>query len=212
MRPPSPMPPARRRTGSGSGVRGFSLIELLVAMAVLAALAAISFRGLGSILEAQARVQSETRRWNAIAIVVAHLGRDLSLAAARPVRDDAGLPRAALVLEPVEDSTRVELRLTRLGDGDGVAQADPRRIGYRIRGSTLEYLVWPTLDAAPGAAPAVNAILEDVADLKWRALGPDGGWVALWPGGQPANVLPRAIEAQIVLTGGERITRLFPVR
>ena len=207
----SPLQPGARRRRAAA--RGFSLIELLVAMAVLAALAAISFRGLNSILDAEARVQSETRRWNDVAAVVAHLGRDLSLAAARPARDGTGRLLAALTLEGPKGDSPDQLVVTRLGDGDnGTALADPRRIGYRLRAGTLEYLVWPSADAAPDAVPATHVILENVAQLNLRALGPDGAWVTAWPGEQPVNALPRAIEAQFVLAGGERITRLFPLR
>jgi len=212
MRPLRRMLPARGGTCLRAEQRGFSLIELLVAMAVLAALASVTFRGLSSILESEARVQAETRRWGDVAIVMAHLGRDLSLAAARPVRDGAGALRAALILENGAEAASGQLLLTRFGDGGAASQADPRRVAYRVREGTLEYLVWPAADAAPGAEPASNAILENVTDLRLRALGADGAWVAVWPGTQPTNALPRAIEAQLVLAGGARITRLFALR
>lgn len=204
-----------RSPGSGSEAkqRGFSLVELLVAMAVLAVLASVSFRGLSSILEAEAHVQSETRRWNDVAVAIAHMSRDLSLAVPRTVRDDAGHVRAAMTIGSPPDGTQSQLLVTRLGDGDGASsQSDLRRIEYRLRAGTLEYLVWPATDLAPGAAPSVNPVLENVAGLELRALSQDGTWSSEWPAGQQANALPRALEARIILAGGERITRIFPVR
>ena len=73
-------------------------------------------------------------------------------------------------------------------------------------------MVWPAADAAPGTVPYVNPVLENVADLQLRALGPDGSWTSMWPAGQQAIALPRAVEAQIVFASGERITRIFPLR
>lgn len=198
---------------SGAGQSGFTLVELLVAMAVLAALALVSFRGLSSILEAEAHVQSETRRWNDVAVAIAHMSRDLSLAVPRTVRDNAGHTRAAMVIGSQPDGTQGQLQVTRLGDGDGASsQGDLRRIEYRLRAGTLEYLVWPATDLAPGAAPSVSPVLENVTGLELRALGQDGTWSSVWPAGQQANALPRAVEAQIQLASGERITRLFSLR
>lgn len=204
-----------RPHGSGSKAEqcGFTLVELLVAMAVLAALASISFRGLSSILDAEAHVQLETQRWNDVAVAIAHMSRDLSLAVPRTVRDNAGNVRAAIIIGSPPDGTQGQLQVTRLGDGDGASsQGDLRRIEYRLRAGTLEYLVWPAPDLAPGAAPSVSPVLENVAGLELRALGQDGTWSSAWPAGQQANTLPRALEARIKLASGERITRLFPLR
>ena len=196
-----------------SPAHGFTLVELLVAMAVLALLASVSFRGLSAILEAEAHVQSETRRWNDVAIVIAQLGRDLSLAVPRPVRGSTGEVLAAVVISGPREETRGQIVVTRLGDNDSASsQSGLRRIGYRLRDGVLEYLIWPAADSAPTAVPAVNPLLENVADLQLRALDQNGTWSVVWPAGQLANALPRAVEAQIVLAGGARISRIFPLR
>ena len=213
MRVPAQMRSYAPGSDSALDQRGFTLVELLVAMAVLAVLASVSFRGLNAILEAEAHVQSETRRWNDVAVVIAQMGRDLSLAVPRPVRDDAGGVLSAMIIGRTSDETQSQLLFTRLGDGESASsQSDLRRIGYRLREGILEYLVWPATDSAPNAAPSVNPVLENVNDLQLRALSQDGSWSSVWPAGQQANVLPLAVEAQIVLDGGKRITRTFPLR
>ena len=182
-------------------------------MAALAVLASVSFRGLSSILEAEAHVQSETRRWNDVAIAVAHMGRDLSLAVPRAVRDETGRMSAAMAIGGLPDGTQNQLLLTRLGETDSAAsQSDLRRVGYRLRAGILEYLIWPATDAAPNTAPSVNAILENVASLQVRALNPDGSSSSVWPAGQRESVLPHAAEVQLVLASGERIVRIFLLR
>ena len=209
----APMRPDLSGSCSRFAQRGFSLVELLVAMAVLAMLASISFRGLSSVLDAEAHVRLETRRWNDVAVVISNMGRDLSLAVARPVRDSAGGTGAGLVMGSLKDDAQGQLVITRLGDNDSASsQSDLRRVGYRLRARTLEYLVWPAVDLAPDAVPAVSPVLEDVTELRLRALDQGGSWMSVWPAGGQTNTLPRAIEAQIVLTRGERITRIFPLR
>jgi len=194
---------------------GFSLVELLVAVAVLAVLASVSFRGLNSVLDAETGVAAETRRWNELAIVTSHLGHDLSLAVDRPVRNDSGGDRPALSLRQVSGATAgdagAQLALTRLGEGAS-ASGELRRVAWRLREGVLEYLVWPAVDAATGALPAVSPVLENVADLQLRALGDDGLWYSAWPASSRGLGLPRAVEVQLLLAGGARISRLFPLR
>jgi general secretion pathway protein J len=197
--------------------RGFSLVELLVAVAVLAVLASVSFRGLNSVLDAETGVAAETRRWNEFAIVTSHLGRDLSLAVARPVRDGSGGDRPALSVRPGSGAAGADagaqLALTRLGDTEGAgATGELRRVAWRLRAGTLEYLAWPAVDAATGALPAVSTVLENVADFQVRALGDDGLWYGVWPARGRGEGLPRAVEIQFLLAGGARVSRLFPLK
>jgi general secretion pathway protein J len=200
--------------------RGFSLVEMLVAVAVLAVLASVSFRGLNSVLDAETGVAAETRRWNDLAIVTSHLGHDLSLAVARPVRDGADGDRPALSVHQASGAlgatsvdAGAQLVLTRLGDAEGAsATGELRRVAWRLREGTLEYLVWPALDAATGTLPLVSAVLENVAEFQVRALGDDGLWHRIWPASGRGEGLPRAVEVQFLLAGGARISRLFPLR
>jgi general secretion pathway protein J len=162
--------------------RGFTLLELLVAMAVLALVGALGYRGLNSVLDAEARLQAETRRWSDVSLLSSQLSEDLTMAIGRTTRDGAAM------------------------------QSVPRRVGYRLRDGALEYLVWPDLDAAPGSAPAAYELLGDVADLQWQALDADGRWTTEWPAQRPATALPRAVSVRIVLAGGESITRILPLQ
>jgi general secretion pathway protein J len=157
--------------------RGFSLLELLVALGVLALLAGMGWRGLDSVLGAQARVQAEMRRWDDISRVMQQLGRDLSLALERPRQEPTG-----------------ELVIVRFGEEDAPG---PRRVNYRVRDGMLEY------DARP--------VLDGVAALELRVLGPDGQWEPLQRDPRRTDVAPRALAAEMVLGGGERVFRVFPL-
>jgi general secretion pathway protein J len=200
------------------GTGGFTLIELLAAIAVLGVLAVLAFRGLGSVLEAEARVGAEARRWSDTATVFEQMSRDLSRTVARPVRalrapQSDGEAEAALVLRAQPAGAGAQLEISRHGDAaEGAAQGALRRVGYRLRDETLEYLLWPALDAAPGATPAAYPVLAGVTALRLRALGADGAWRTAWPSGAPRGALPRAVEAQLVLAGGARITRILLVQ
>ncbi len=193
--------------------RGFTLLELLVAVAVLAVLGALGFRGLSSVLEAESRLQAETRRWNDLALVFSQLGEDMTMAIERPVREFPGRTSPALSLQEPTEPIHPHLVVTRLGIGEGsAAQSAPRRVGYRLREGKLEYLVWPSGDGVPGVPPAAYVALEQVAAVQWQALDAEGRWVNVWPAGPAANALPRAISVRFTLAGGEEVTRILALR
>jgi len=197
--------------------RGFTLIELLAAIAVLALLGAMAFRGLGSILEAESRVQAETRRWGDVALAFSQMHEDALMAVGRTVQDAAGRRAPALrvgaaALERFEGDD-APLVLTRLGSGEGAAaQSAPRRVGYRVRDGILEYLAWPALDVAPAAAPQAYALLEGVQSLRVEALDEEGRWLPAWPAGLVVDALPRALRIRVVLAGGEDLTRILALK
>lgn len=186
-------------------------------MAVLAVLATVSFRGLSSVLDAEAHVHADVQRWKDVAVLTAQLDRDLSLAVGRPVRDGTDRMRPAMIMRSWTGSPQGDdegqLVITRLGDSDGASsRGELRRVGYRLRDGVLEYLVWPALDPAPGTAASATPVLDHVDDLQLRALDHQGAWIHVWPAGAEAGSLPRAVEVRIALVGGERITRVFPLR
>ena len=171
---------------------GFTLLELLAALAVLAVLASLSFRGLSSVLDGEAHVREQARRWNEIGILLGQLREDISSA----------VESRGFALGP---ATEADLVLTRFSDQAG---APPRRVGYRLREGTVEYLLWAQgFDGGPPAA--AYAVLANVAQLRLSALRDDGVWMPVWPAGQP---LPRAVSVELALASGEHITRLFPLK
>ena len=211
------------------GARGFTLLELLVALAVLAVVGMLGSRGLNSVLEAEARLQAESRRWSDVALLFSQLSEDLTMAVGRTTRDAADRTNPALLLTAgtatVSAGTTMEgagiaatgsdaqLTVTRLGIGEGAAtQSAPRRVGYRLRGGVLEYLVWPDLDAAPATTPAAYELLTGVTDLKWQALDVDGRWDSIWPASRAVGALPRAVSVRLALADGGEITRILPLR
>jgi type II secretion system protein J len=170
--------------------RGFTLLELLVALGVLALLASIGWRGLDAILGAQASVQAETRRWSDADRVMQQIGRDLSLAVERPMEEPAG-----------------ELVIVRMGEPDaGPTQSGPRRVTYRLRDGALQYVV----ELASSGSQA-GKVLEGVAAFDLRALESDGAWRPLRREPGPVSGTARAVAAEITLAGGERIWRIFPL-
>jgi len=65
--------------------RGFTLVELLVALAIFALMSGFAYRGLTAMLDARAALAKESRKWRDTALFVGRVERDLA----------AALPRSA---------------------------------------------------------------------------------------------------------------------
>ena len=190
--------------------RGFTLVEVLVALTIFALMSMLAYRGLTSVLETRAHLADDNRRWRDIALTLAQLEQDMSQAVNRPVRDNGGQTQPALLGNPQARADESQLSVSRMGSSwqTGVA-ADVQRHAYRLNNGTLEQLVWPVLDQAPLNAPQVHPLLQRVARFELRYLDAAGNWQPRWPLPGVATALPAALEVVLELEGGTTVTRVF---
>jgi len=71
------------------GARGFTLVEVLVALAILAITAALAYRGTAALVDGEVRLTAEAARWRTLDAVFARLEADLRQAQPRAVRAGA---------------------------------------------------------------------------------------------------------------------------
>ncbi|MDO9385615.1 MAG: type II secretion system minor pseudopilin GspJ [Thiobacillus sp.] len=190
--------------------RGFTLVEMLVALTIFALMSVLAYRGLTAVLQTREHLTEDNRRWRDIALTLAQLEQDMSMAVDRPVRDNGDLPLPALVGNPQAlGANDAQLSFSRMGMAwqSGVL-ADVQRHGYRLNNGTLEQLVWPVLDRAPLTEPVVHALLERVNRFELRYLDGSGNWQPRWPLPGVA-ALPAALEVVLELDGGVAVTRVF---
>ena len=190
--------------------RAFTLVELLVALAIFAIMSGFAFRALNSMLEGRDALARESRKWRDVSLFVARVERDIAAVLPR-IATSAGELKLAPLSSSV-DSTTSGLTLTRSGNMlAGNASAAPQRVGYRLRDGRVERLAWAGVDAAPREEAMPTPVLAEAAALSFRFMDPKGSeWRADW--GLPGNAaapLPAAVEMTLVLASGERIVRLF---
>lgn len=191
--------------------RGFTLLELLVAIAILALVAVGSYQLLfGTIAtREQALVREGALRDLQRAEML--LQRDLVQAVQRPIRDEFGDLQPAFLV-PGENS----LEFTRLGWRNPMQQArsDLVRVRWRVDNGRLLREHWPMLDRPRAAKPVATALLDKVSDFRVLVRG-DGNWSPAWPplgDGQRkpgAAPLPEAVEITFRLAPWGEIRRVI---
>jgi general secretion pathway protein J len=213
---------APRRYGAGAHTghaRGFTLIEVLVAIAIFGVMSGVAYRALTSVLESRERLDIEHKKWRSMSIALSRIEQDLGAIRVRPARDTGGVLQAPLVgIQVIRVPTEGQLMFSRAGYTDEKGNPGaPTRVGFRAREGSLEYMTWSALDQGPRTTPAIRPILAGVAELRVRYLDASGGWHDRWPAGAAINaalddakvMIPRAVEIDLQLQSGERIRRVF---
>jgi general secretion pathway protein J len=191
-------------------VRGFTLVEVLVALAILAITAALAYRGTAALVDGEVRLTSEATRWRTLDAVFTRLEADLRQAQPRPVR--VGTAREPAWLAATEAHGSSALVFSRAGpEFDADPGAAGQRVGYRLRDGALEVVYWPGLDRAQGTRETAWTLVRGVTRLRIEHLDADGGWRDTWPRfGEPE--IPRAVRILLVLDSGEAVERWIALR
>ena len=194
---------------------GLTLIELLVAVALLAVITTMAYRGLDSVSRSSARNLAEGEYWQGVALLFERIASDVAQPARRPVR--AGTDKAEPLPEwwgramsgagdaTSGDPAAAQLEFTRKSPQG----RDEVRLGYRLRDGKVELLLWPVLDRAPGTRPEIYVLLEGVTNLRFRHMDTSGAWQDIWPVAGVVGALPRALAVEITLKDGVTLQRLF---
>jgi len=194
---------------------GFTLMEVLVAMAVFGVLSALAYMTLGQTLSNSVMLTARMDRLQAIQRTMSYLSTDLVQAAPRAIRADLGQAQPALLSD---FAAEFALQLTHNGwpNSAGVPRSTQQRSAYRIEEDELIRYHWNVLDRTVNNLPVATVLLDDIESLTFRFLQQDGEWVEQWPPGviqssSDTNLLPRAVTIVLVLPDEGELTRVVEV-
>ena len=179
--------------------RGLTLVEVLAALAILGLLSLLAYRALDSTLRMRDRATQEAGRWRELSFFFDRLRDDIDQPAPRGPRPTAG---ARLPAWRGSDSS---LEIAAIGH----ATNPLRHAQYRWNAGVIELLLWPAFDAAPGAVPDTHQLVGTVRSLRFRYLDRSNVWVEKWPPRPAETDTPLAIQVDLTLTDGTRVSRIF---
>lgn len=166
-----------------AGQAGFTLIEVLVSLALFAIIGGAGLAVLDQVLRAQSRTEVQLERLTAMQRAMHLLALDFGQAGAGSVAGRNG------------DTVTVGVQ----ADGAMIA-------GYALTDDTL----MRALTGPNGAQVAQAALLPGVSRADWFFLDVTGAWLADWP---PANGIqnPRAVAVTLTLVNGQTLRRVVPL-
>lgn len=168
---------------------GFTLVEMLVALALFAVIAVGALGLLRFSVDAELASRKKTDDIAAQRRFLSVWTADLAQAVPRPARDQAGVSHPAF--EANVDG--VVIRLTRSGwdNVDGASRPSLQKVEYRVTPSALVRAGYPFPDGAAPEAGAEMLPLTGTPTLRFRSK--DGNWRDSWEP-QLSTELPVAVE------------------
>ena len=192
--------------------RGFTLLEMLVAIAIFALVAIMAHGGLRSVLQQRSHVEQQSEALQQLQMAMLLIGRDLAQASLRGIRDEYGDHQPALRGDSLGER---RLEFTRDGWRNPAAQArsELQRVAYGLQDQQLLRWSWQVLDRAQDSQAYQASLLSGVEELQLRYLDKQREWREHWPPAdsddQHQPILPLAVEMQLRLQGQGEIRRVF---
>lgn len=193
---------------------GFTLLEMVVAIAIFAIIAAISYSALNNFLEARAHINNENERLGALQTMFVLLEQDLRYAVNRTVRNEYGDVEPAFVGsvdQPLAGGERLRLTTVRPAPvGAGVHQVT--RVAWRLNDGVLYRVAWRVLDRDIDSEEYQRRVMEDIDDFGLRYFGFDGdNELSVDDEWASDTKLPAGVEVSVLPGGESQYQRIFQV-
>lgn len=189
---------------------GFTLIEILIAIAIFATLSLAAYQILQGVLRSGEISRVHDKNLVEIQRGMLLIERDFVQMVARVSRqsgiEDENL-QALYVGEKVLDSDSEGIEFNRLGWTNPLnllPRSNVLRVGYRVKNNQLQRLYYLYPDTVAGQKPEQQVILNDVDSLTFRLWNTD--WVTKWT--SPKQI-PTGIEMTITSKHYGELKRVF---
>lgn len=191
--------------------RGFTLLELLVALSIFSVLSVMAYGGLQTVISTKQSTEKSAERISEIQLVMTRISNDLRQAVARKIRDEYGSFLPAMQTSKNGDDA---VSWTRAGyrNPAQLKRSNVQRIAYKLEQQKLVRVTWPVLDRAQNTEALEIQVLSNVDSVEWRFLNNDAQWVSDWPeAGEKAELhpLPKAVEFTFELQDWGKLRRII---
>lgn len=196
--------------------RGFTLVELMVAMLITAIVFSMGYSAVNQGLANRETVDRNAARLQALQFTIRSFVQDFAQLAPRPVREPLGEGYIPAVL-----AGQGQVTLTRGGwmNPAGVSRSTLQRVRYVLADGRLYREQWAVLDATLDPPPARRALIDGVRSFSVRFMNDGRNWQDTWPppalgttrSSRELRWRPVAVEVTVELEDWGRIVRLIEV-
>ncbi len=193
---------------------GFTLLELLVAMAIFAIIGLAATGGLNAVIDQSTAATSGMKDLTQLQRSILFLTNDLYQMHPRVVRDELGRGEEKPLVADGQDNYL--LRFSREGwrNPAGLPRGTIQRVQYRLEEETLIREHWVVTDRTLSLPPVELELLTNVTDIQFEYLDYSNQWQSIWPQVKPGGGTeewPRAVRVTITLKNIGEIQRLIEI-
>ena len=189
--------------------RGFTLVEILVALFIFAIVSMILVSALRSVIATQSRTDLAAAKLGQLQMALLITSRDLQQAVNRPITNTQGR------LESAFSGTSTGFKFTHMGNVSPMntqAQSVLQRTDYVWHDNAFWRQTWPTVDQAPNATSHERLLMPEVESVDFQYLDPEGHFQHDWPShSSGAAALPRAVKLTLTIINWGTITQVYLV-
>lgn len=196
---------------------GFTLLELLIAVAIFAVIGVLAMTGYSELSSQSNRVEKNASRVRQVQTAIMRLDRDFASLEPRPIREPLGESiEAALRADDRLQDELVELTRSGWSNPAGVPRPTLQRVAYRLEDGKLRRDYWVTMDRMLNETPVSVVLLDKVTSVSFRYMAANRSWQEAWPplgySAPDAKYLrPIAVEVTLELEDWGKIVRLIEV-
>jgi len=194
--------------------KGFTLIEVIIAMSIFAILAILSYSGLHSVIMSKTNTEASLERLQELQMTMMTLSSDLQQISSRNAHDALGGSLHKLSTQ----SSEYLIEFTRSGwrNPANLQRSSLQRVAYQLKDDALIRIYWPHVDRADDDQRVERTLIYNIESLDIQFLNADKEWKEDWPSAsaltssEPAE-LPAAIDVRLKMHDWGEIKRLIKV-
>ncbi len=192
-----------------SAAKGFTLLELLVAMTIFSFMAITAYSGLSNMLTSNQVITEQEQKLKKLQRAMLFLEKDIRQIVSRPRRTGYGTDEVAPAFSYGLDSEGV-IEFTKSGVANplSLSKSSLERVRYDLEEQELIRYSWAYVDHID-LEPVKMKLLTDVESLELRLLDASSQWKSNW---SEQKIIPDAVELTLEHKYWGKIVRLFPIR